>query len=118
MASKTPSGVVVEDNGALASEIDRLAKGEGGTVLLAPSEKPYSVKILDFKTAQIDAPITIRSLDGANPAVLDRFLATNRENLTLTDVRGCARRARAARITAASSSSSRRAAARTSRSTT
>lgn len=80
------SDVVVRDNASLALEIDRLAKGEGGTILLAPSAKPYSVQLLDFKTSQIDAPITIRSLDPDNPAVLDRFHLTNRENLTLTDV--------------------------------
>ena len=86
MKNEFPSEVVVDDTAALAREIDRLAKGDGGTILLAPGKDPYSVEILDFKKGQIDAPITIRSLDQDNPAVLDRFLATNRENLTLTDV--------------------------------
>lgn len=78
--------VVVDDNASLAREIDRLAKGEGGTILLSPKAEPYSVTLLDFKTGQTDAPVTIRSLNPDNPAILDRFLATNRENLTLSEV--------------------------------
>ena len=78
--------IIVGDSNSLNTAIERLAKGSGGLILLKSSKDAYRVEISDPGDRRTDAPVEIRSLDPDEPAVIEHFMATNREGLTITDV--------------------------------
>ena len=85
-SSALSRGIVVGDSKSLHQQIERLSEGAGGVILLKPSAVPYRVEIADPGDRRQDAPVEIRSLDPDRPAVIEQFMATNREALTITDV--------------------------------
>lgn len=62
------------------------ASAEGGTILLAPSDTPYVFESFHYGSDQIDAPVTITSLDADDPAVFAQIKLRAHENVTFDGV--------------------------------
>ena len=76
--------VTVRNSTELSAAVDRLAAGEGGTVLLEAGV--YSLDSVDKGEQEIDAPVRITSADPANPATFTKMRLLRRENVTVDNV--------------------------------
>ena len=83
MASET---TIVNSSKELKDAFERLASGEGGTIRLEASDKPYDVYLTDRFREQTDAPVHITSADPDNPAVIAELSLVGRENVSVDGV--------------------------------
>ena len=81
-----PQTITATNSTELADAFERLAAGEGGTIRLEASARPYDVRLADRGRPETDAPITITSDDPARPATIAQMTLVGRENVTIEGV--------------------------------
>ena len=78
--------ITVTDSGELGEAFERLTSGEGGTIRLEASHKPYVLHATDRGRPETDAPVRLVSADPDDPAVIAQMTLVSRENVTVENV--------------------------------